>query len=103
MKSNQLIEHEFRQRFRLDYRLEMREVSFVGECSIDLSKLDQPLNGKCAYLGQNLFNDKTKILVKNPSRIVWVILGNSGKINIFGHKNRLIQSGRSMGQDLERR
>ena len=37
----------------------MREVSFVGECSIDLSKLDQPLNGKCAYLGQNLFNDKT--------------------------------------------
>lgn len=59
MKSNQLIEHEFRQRFRLDYRLEMREVSFVGECSIDLSKLDQPLNGKCAYLGQNLFNDKT--------------------------------------------
>ena len=59
MKSNQLIEHELRQRFRLDYRLEMREVSFVGECSIDLSKLDQPLNGKCAYLGQNLFNDKT--------------------------------------------
>ena len=69
-----MIEHEFR---NSDYRrLEMREVSFVGECSIDLSKLDQPLNGKCAYLGQNLFNDKT-----NDEDVEWN--GNSTKIQFF--------------------
>ena len=69
-----MIEHEFRQS---DYRrLEMREVSFVGECSIDLSKLDQPLNGKCAYLGQNLFNDKT-----NDEDVEWN--GNSTKIQFL--------------------
>ena len=50
----------------------MREVSFVGECSIDLSKLDHPLNGKCAYLGQNLFNDKT-----NDDDVEWH--GNNSK------------------------
>ena len=69
-----MIEHEFR---HSEYRrLEMREVSFVGECSIDLSKLDQPLNGKCAYLGQNLFNDKT-----NDEDVEWN--GNSTKIQFF--------------------
>jgi len=57
----------------------MREVSFVGECSIDLSKLDHPLNGKCAYLGQNLFNDKT-----NDDDVEWqlVIGGVEGDLII---------------------
>ena len=36
----------------------MREVSFVGECDIDLSSaFNSPLNGKCAYLCCNLVNN----------------------------------------------